>query len=100
MYLAESAVSRDLQSQLLADAIPAESLPAGANAVPNWSLDESTRDIDMSVEFKDVLMKEVVFPGGDNGQWGHSFFLGVPYMIVHGLFDNIIYQISEGGSDE
>lgn len=99
-FLAESVVSRQLQSQLLADAIPAESLPTGANAVPEWSLDESTRDIDMSEEFKDVSRKNVVFPGEDNGMWRHSFFLGAPYMVVHGLFENIIDQISEGGSDE
>lgn len=99
-FLAESAVSRQLQSQLLADAIPAESLPVGANAVPEWGLDESTRDIDISDEFKDVQKKNVVFPGEDNGMWGHSFFLGAPYMVVHGLFENIIDQISEGGSDE
>ena len=38
-FLTESAVSRQLQSQLLADAIPAEPLPAGFTSVPSWGVD-------------------------------------------------------------
>ena len=54
----------------------------------------------MATEFKDRTRKEVVFPGEGNGTWGHSFFLGAPYMVVHGLFESIVDQASTGEGDE
>lgn len=50
-FLTESAVSRQLQSQLLADAIPAGSLPAGFTSVPSWGVDNPFgQNIDMAAE--------------------------------------------------
>ena len=100
VFLAESAVSRDLQSQLLADAIPAESLPAGLAEVPKWANNSTSLNLNMAVDCKDMTRKGIVFPGDKNGQWGHSFFLSAPYMVVHGLFKSIVEQTAFGGNSE
>ena len=51
-----SSISRDMISQLLADAIPAETLPAGYEGVPKWNDDESISvNKNMASEFKDNL---------------------------------------------
>ena len=100
VFLAESAVSRDLQSQLLADAIPAESLPAGLAEVPKWNSNtdftpvEVEKNINMAVLCKDVDRIGILNVRKRN--WTHSFFLAVPYMIVHGLFERITAQTQEG----
>ena len=82
-------VSAALRAQLLADAIPAESLPAGLAEVPNWN-QPSPRNFSMS-GFKDNinLIDEDLFP------WKHSYFLQAPYMIVHRLFENIVNKVKE-----
>lgn len=92
MYLAESAVSRDLQSQLLADAIPAESLPAGFVSVPKWN-SLVVRNFDMSSWYKDST-RLVLLPSKLQS-WGHSYFLKVPYMVVHRLYEDINTRIKE-----
>ena len=91
-FLVESAVSRDLQSQLLADAIPAESLPAGCAEVPKWNREDSAaRNMDMSKDLIDSDRLSLV--DEDLREWGHSYFLSAPYMIVHPLFENINLQL-------
>ena len=82
-------VSSVLRAQLLADAIPAESLPAGATAVVAWNSSQG-RNYDMS-DSKDriTLIDENLH------SWKHSYFLQVPYMIVHRLFENIVNQVKE-----
>ena len=42
----------------------------------------------MALEFKDSVNKNVM--GNESKQaWGHSFFLSAPYMVVHGLFEDL-----------
>ena len=82
-------VSASLRAQLLADAIPAESLPAGLSQVTDWNSSQE-RNYDMT-EFKDHidLIDEDLFP------WKHSYFLQAPYMIVHSFFENIVNKVKE-----
>jgi len=83
------------RAQLLADAIPAESFAVGANPVEAWKTGPiDTRNIDMSLHFKTRMD---VSPVQD---WIHSFFLRVPYMCVHGLYDNIVSRIPKEVSNE
>lgn len=43
----------------------------------------------MALEFKDSANKNIL--GNESKQtWGHSFFLSAPYMVVHGLFEDIV----------
>ena len=80
-------ISRGMVSQLLADAIPAESFPAGFNEVPKW-IDEriSCQNVNMSQSFK---ANDGIYFWWWEGDWGHSFFLDAPYMVVHGLFEDM-----------
>ena len=49
----------------------------------------------MAIEFKDT--KQIVkIDDKDDQAWSHSFFLQVPYMMVHQLFENIFSQMKEG----
>ena len=83
------------RAQLLADAIPAESFAVGANPVEAWKTGPiDTRNIDMSLHFKTRMD---VSPVQD---WIHSFFLRIPYMCVHGLYDNIVSRIPKEVSNE
>ena len=81
-------ISYAYRAQLLADAIPAESLAAGFTTVPTWR----TRNHNMSEEFKDGNMKVVL----TNQKWVHSFFIQVPYSVVHKLYESIVNQTKEG----
>ena len=81
-------ISYAYRAQLLADAIPAESLAAGFTTVPTWR----TRNHNMSEEFKDGNMKVVL----TNQKWVHSFFIQVPYSVVHKLYESIVKQTKEG----
>ena len=82
-------VSAALRAQLLADAIPAESLPVGATEVVSWN-SSPERNYNMSASKDHVnLIDEDLFP------WKHSYFLQVPYMIVHRLFENIVNKVKE-----
>ena len=99
--LSDGDISLEFQSQLLADAIPAESLPAGRVVVLVWDHDskeqknEEKQNHDMAIEFKDT--KQIVkIDDKDDQAWSHSFFLQVPYMMVHQLFENIFSQMKEG----
>ena len=91
-YLAPGSIDYSLRARLLADAIPAESFPAGSVGVPKWP--DIQMSYDMSAHFKDLDNQDSI---GLNGQkWVHSYFLKAPYMIVHGLFENINSKISQG----
>ena len=91
-HLAPGTIGYPLRAQLLADAIPAESFPAGSVGVPKWP--DIQMSYDMSAHFKDLDNQDSI---GLNGQkWVHSYFLKAPYMIVHGLFENINSKISQG----
>lgn len=80
-------ISRGMVSQLLADAIPAESFPAGFNEVPKWKvLNVGAENINMAEKFK--TNGEIYFWWWED-DWGHSFFLDAPYMVVHGLFEDM-----------
>ena len=83
-------VSPVLRAQLLADAIPAESLPAGLAEVPNWN-QPSLRNYNMDTRFKD----HVNLIDANLRLWKHSYFLQVPYMIVHELFEDIVNTVKE-----
>ena len=83
-------VSAALRAQLLADAIPAESLPAGLSEVTAWN-QSSLRNYNMDSEFKD----NINLIDKDLRRWKHSYFLQVPYMIVHGLFESIVNKVKE-----
>lgn len=88
-----SSISRDMISQLLADAIPAETLPAGYEGVPKWNDDESISvNKNMASEFKDNL--QIYFWASDK-KWIHSFFVQAPYMVVHRLFEDIATKTRE-----
>ena len=62
-------ISRAMHSQLLADAIPAESLPVGSSVVPRWSVSLDIHEDDggarvvqnknMALEFKDSANKNI-----------------------------------------
>ena len=90
----ESSVSRESLSQLLADAIPAESLPAGSSSISAWEY-ASGENVDMAVELKDNAQ---TLDDEDNSFWGHSYFLSAPYMVTHQLFEHINQRIKQGGT--
>ena len=84
-------VSAVLRAQLLADAIPAESLPVGLSEVSLYTF----INVDMATpQCRDENMLGVL-PSGDDQLWKHSFFLQVPYSIVHGLYENIVFKIKQ-----
>ena len=76
------------RTQLLADAIPAESYAVGANPVPSWSTNGCV-NVNMAMEFKDEdqIVKSL------NQKWLHSFFIKVPYMCIHEFYENIVSRI-------
>ena len=94
-FLVESAISPQLRAQLLADAIPAESLPAGLVPVPKWDEITIAENQDMATSFKDQMTTNIL--GSSSSQWGHSFFLSAPYMVVHGLFEDVKAKTQQGG---
>ncbi len=82
-------ISSAYHAQLLADAIPAESLVAGFTGVPEWNR-EPNRNNDMASDrYKDPEMKKVL----SVENWVHSFFIQVPFSVVHGLYRDIVGKI-------
>ena len=79
-----------LRAQLLADAIPAESLPGGLSQVTDWN-SSPKRNYNMNSVFKD----HINLIDANLHLWKHSYFLQVPYMIVHGLFEDIVNKVKE-----
>lgn len=72
-----SGIYTPLLAQLLADAIPAESLPAGYTNVPAWESDQCENNELSCVKYRDEIMKGVL----QNYEWKHSFFISVPYSV-------------------
>ena len=83
-----------LRAQLLADAIPALSFAVGANPVDNWNNNDLASDDEMTW-FKDPNAIGILNSEKDR-KWTHAFFLKVPYMVVHKLFEDIVHKIKEG----
>jgi len=94
-FMTVAALGRSLRAQLLADAIPAESLPAGASEVPSWN-GQSSDNVNMALGLKD---NSRLIEDEDDRAWGHSFFLSAPYMVVHQLFELITVLSQQGGSE-
>ena len=88
-YLAPGAIDYSLRARLLADAIPAESFPAGYMSASVFS--NSGNAYNMATEFKDTDRIEVM--DANKRLWRHSYFLQAPYMVVHDLFENIAQEI-------
>lgn len=88
-HLAPGTISYPLRAQLLADAIPAESFPAGYMSAPVFL--NSGNAYNMATEFKDTDKINVM--DANKRQWCHSYFLQAPYMVVHKLFENINQNI-------
>ena len=86
-------VSAALRAQLLADAIPAESLPAGLSQV---GLENFINANMATTQYRDEDMVNIL-PSDDDQFWTHSFFLQVPYSIVHGLYEDIIRKTRQQG---
>ncbi len=76
---------------MLADAIPAQSYAAGRNAVPGMTNRE------MSGQFKDSVRAGILFDDEDDRKWVHSFFLRVPFSVVHDLFRDFVDQLPKNG---
>lgn len=72
------------RAQLLADAIPAESLVAGFSDVPIWGPGRNRN-----------LTGDGFKIEGDASKWIHSFFIGSPYSSVHKLFSDIVKFLGE-----
>ena len=82
-------ISSAYRAQLLADAIPAESLVVGFTDVPEWNR-EPNRNNDMASDrYKDPKMKKVL----SVENWVHSFFIQVPFSVVHGLYRDIVEKV-------
>ena len=45
-----------------------------------------------SDDFKDKEMRKIL----SNQNWVHSFFIQVPYSVVHKLYESIVNQTKEG----
>ena len=85
------------RAQLLADAIPAESFASGANPVTAWItgiIDE--RNVNMATEYKDPNRINRI----SASHWIHSFFVGAPYMCIHGLYESIVLKIPKENANE
>jgi hypothetical protein len=87
-----SAYAQAHRDRILSDAIPALTLPAGANSV--WNLDEragGTRNIDMQQTFKTGWPAARSLNNEDKN-WHHSDFDYVAYPFTHSLFDEIMHS--------
>ena len=51
------------------------------------------RNFDMALRYKDEDRIEVL--SSKLRTWGHSYFLKVPFMVVHQLFEHINIQLKE-----
>ena len=72
------------RNRILSDAIPALTLPVGANPVTGLP---ANRNFDMNTQFKNG------WPGNrtlDNGNWHHSDFRLVAYTFTYPLFTNFV----------
>jgi len=63
--------------------------------VPKWDEITVAENQDMATSFKDKMTTNIL--GSASSQWGHSFFLSAPYMVVHGLFEDVKAKTQQGG---
>jgi hypothetical protein len=76
------------RDRILSDAIPALTLPVGANPVP--ALTAINRNFDMQKEFESGWPSVRFTSGEKNNNWHHSDFDYVAYPFTHKLFDQIV----------
>jgi hypothetical protein len=77
------------RNRILANAIPAMSMVAGANPIPKFSppASPSQKNIDM------MTLKNSWSPartGGETGMWHHSDFVQMAYTFTYQLFDRFV----------
>ncbi|MBQ6339300.1 MAG: hypothetical protein IJI36_09155 [Kiritimatiellae bacterium] len=89
-----SQMSYAQRARLLADAIPALSFAVGANPVDRWDNNDLASD-DVETWFKDPKIINILDSEKER-EWSHTFFLKVPYMVVHKLFEDIVGKIEQG----
>ena len=78
--------------RVLSHGIPAESLAAGANAVPQWG---SSRNIDMAEECKRREDEdESLVAGEDDKPWIHSYFIQRPLAETAAFYKLLVLQIN------
>jgi hypothetical protein len=86
-----SAYAQVYRNRILSDAIPALTLPVGANPVP--ALDVIHRNFDMQALYENGWpsgrpARSVGEPA--SGEWHHSDFQQVAYTFTHKLFDDFV----------
>jgi pimeloyl-ACP methyl ester carboxylesterase len=88
-----SAYAQIYRNRILSDAIPALTLPVGANPVTSIDQPANPHNFDMQADYENG------WPQGYNpravgasapGEWHHSDFKVVAYTYTHGLFDKIV----------
>jgi hypothetical protein len=87
-----SAYAQANRERILSDAIPALTLPVGANAVPTLSLEQLgvERNFLMPDLFKNGWPSERPASGTEAGKWYHSDVREVAYTYIYKLFDEIV----------
>jgi hypothetical protein len=76
--------------RILSDAIPALTLPAGANHVDNFAPDgQPDRNINMQDQFEKNGWPAARSTGAEAFKWHHSDFDYVAYPFTYQLFNNI-----------
>jgi hypothetical protein len=86
-----SAYAQANRNRILSDAIPALTLPVGANRVT--ILDDRAgekRNFDMKTEFENDWPATRLNSIAEGNNWHHSDFVYVAYPFTHKLFDEIV----------
>jgi hypothetical protein len=76
------------RNRILADTIPAVSLPIGANPVPSFN--SSGRNFNMQISYENGWPRVRLSSGEYNNNWYHSDYEVVAYTYTHGLFDDLV----------
>jgi hypothetical protein len=82
-----SLVTPDNRAQWLAQAFPARTLAAGANAIPNLG---EARNLDMHALFKNGWPAERIANNRKGLRWLHSDIREVAYTFTHRAYDQIV----------
>ena len=86
-----SAYAQTNRNRILSDAIPALSLPAGANQVPKLSpVNGDTRNFDMNASYENGWPQIRLLSGEKNNNWYHGDYVAVAYTFTYGLFDQYV----------
>ena len=88
--VADADYARDLKAKFLADAIPAESFAAGANALLVWG---ESRNYNFQSETPSGWPK---LDDDDNPVWEHSDLKNVAYFYVYKLFKRLVRDSNQG----